>query len=179
MKKKPEKKCFIVLGMHRSATSLTAKALATQIYMGEKFLPPHPTNPHGFYEDQDIIKLNNKILQMAGGLWYKPPSEEAILAVRPRIEEQIKALMEKKFSDKHFYGWKDPRTTLTIKLFMPYLHNPHFIACFRDPLKTAKSLATREHSFSLPQCLELTKVYNQRMLKFLSEYSGSGEFTAL
>ena len=69
-----------------------------------------------------------------------------------------------------FYGWKDPRTTLTIRLYLPYLENPHFISCFREPDEVAKSLVA-VGGFTLESAKKLTKIYNQRLLKFLTEFT--------
>lgn len=163
------RKTFIVLGMHRSATSLVAKSLNTQINMGGPFLSSHASNPHGHFEDVDFIRLNMKILRLAGGSWADPPSEEAILSLQGKIDHQIKALLDKKFKNSQFFGWKDPRTTLTIKLYLPYLENPHFITCFRNPKETAKSLSKRD-GFSMDFCINLVNEYNSRLLNFLTEY---------
>jgi len=111
---------------------------------------------------------------MAGGSWHNPPSEESILDLQhePQITDRIEKLLRAKFSNKLYTGWKDPRTTLTIKLFLPYLENPHFIACFRDPNEVAKSLALVHYSLNTQQCLKIAKLYNQRLLKFLAEFTG-------
>ena len=164
-------KTFIVLGMHRSATSLVAKALSQEICLGTNFLPPASSNPKGFFEDRDFVNLNNRILRKAGGSWKMPPSEEKILKLAPIFGPMIKAMLEDKFKNELFYGWKDPRTTLTIKLYLPYLENPHFISCFRNPDEVARSLAARDSSFTLKSARELATVYNQRLLSFLAEFA--------
>lgn len=163
-------KTFIVLGMHRSATSLVAKALSQEICLGSNFLPPAPDNPLGFFEDRDFVNLNDRILKKAGGSWRNPPPEEKILRLSSFFNPMIKAILEEKFKDESFYGWKDPRTTLTIKLYLPYLKNPHFISCFRDPEEVAKSLTSRDNSFTLESARELAKVYNQRLISFLTDF---------
>ncbi len=163
-------KTFIVLGMHRSATSLIAKSLSKEICLGSNFLPPSPINPKGFFEDRDFVKLNDRILNKAGGSWQKPPPEESIVRLAPTFGPRIALLLEDKFCDETFYGWKDPRTTLTIRLYLPYLKNPHFISCFREPDEVAKSLVA-VGGFTLESAKELTKIYNQRLLKFLTEFT--------
>ena len=60
----------IVLGMHRSGTSVVAGILHfNKITMGtyETFWPrPLPQNPKGFYENYDFRKINDTLLQKSG-----------------------------------------------------------------------------------------------------------------
>lgn len=149
-------KTFVVLGMHRSATSLVAEAMDSQIEM-------HATT-HRF-ESQPFIDLNKKILKQAGGSWDNPPSREAILAVD--VDEEIKELVKQ--SEKDLWGWKDPRTTLTIELYWKHLTNPHVIACFRDPVEVGKSLE-RRGDMTAEEGEKLAHLYNNHLLDFLHDY---------
>lgn len=158
-------KVFIVLGMHRSATSLIAGGLKKMnIDMGKKLLGKDKSNPFGHFEDKGFMELNKKILNQAGGSWDNPPSEADIIEAGNEFLKEIKKLTNK----KGLWGWKDPRTTLTIKCYLPYLENPHFICCFREPLEIAKSLQKRE-GWPINKGIKLTKEYNNRLLQFLRE----------
>src|SRR3972149_1538089 len=69
----------IVLGMHRSGTSLIASILhLSGISMGKEFLRPDNGNPGGYFEDLEFLNLNKTILTQAEGTWRKPPSKERI-----------------------------------------------------------------------------------------------------
>ena len=68
-----------------------------------------------------------------------------------------------------FWGWKDPRTILTIELFLPYLSNPHFFTCHREPDKVAKSIKLR-NGFPVSRGLELEKEYNDRLERFIKSW---------
>ena len=139
---KENQKTFVVLGMHRSATSLVAKCFHENIInMGSEFLPPAEDNPKGFYENVDFLNLNNDILIKAGGNWLEPPPHNRILDTYPFFENRIKETIDKHRDD--YWGWKDPRTTLTIDLFHEHLPNPHYVTVFRNPLDVAKSLNKR------------------------------------
>ena len=72
-------KCFIVLGMHRSATSLVAKAMATQMPMGVELSTQVKSddNPSGHYEDKRFRYLNADILHAAGGSPLLYPSQNS------------------------------------------------------------------------------------------------------
>lgn len=155
-------KVFVVLGMHRSATSLVSKALMTEIYMGKN---PRPK----VYESKRFRWLNHDILKRAGGDWDKPPPEEAILAQYEHFKPRIINVIRRESEGRELWGWKEPRTTLTIRLYLPHLENPHFIAIFRNPLEVAKNLERRKHHpIPLEQGVRLANEYNRRLLKFLS-----------
>jgi len=158
-------KTFIVLGMHRSATSLVAGGLKRMnINMGEKMLKGDVSNPFGHFEDKQFLSLNRKILQQAGGSWHDPPPEADIIEAGKKFSTEIEGLTRK----RGLWGWKDPETTLTIRCYLPYLENPHYICCFREPLEVAKSLQIRE-GWLLDKGIELTREYNKRLLQFLEE----------
>jgi len=166
-------KTFVVLGMHRSATSLAAKGLARSgIHMGDSLLGVAPSNPYGHWEDVDFVRLNDRLLKAAGGSWNHPPPEEQILSLKDEKgwDGEIERLVRRKRREP-FWGWKDPRTVLTIRLYLSYLEGPHFIACFREPEEVAKSLARREREMTKGQCLSLAEIYNERLLRFLSEWT--------
>jgi hypothetical protein len=165
-----ESKCFIVLGMHRSATSLMAKSLHQGgVYMGNKLIPADRGNPKGYFENIEIVRLNDAILSAAGGSWIKPPSHEDIMATD--FSEQIQEMLEK--YRRPLWGWKDPRSLLTIEKYLPYIKNPHFVCCFRPPDSVAKSLYTREgERLPYKKGLALAKEYNKRLLTFLHSYGG-------
>lgn len=163
-------KTFIVLGMHRSATSLVAGALRNfGVDMGKELLGGKNSKISPHFEDMDFLRLNEQILRAAGGSWDNPPSEKKILSLKEKFASEIKSLIENKTG---LWGWKDPRTTLTIKLYLPYLKNPHFICCFREPLEVAKSLYRRQ-KMPIKKGLKLAKIYNKRLLGFLKEIYGT------
>lgn len=160
-------KCFVVLGMHRSATSLCGKGLhESGVSVGKRLLGADPANPEGYYEDTDFMSLNKKILSAAGGDWKDPPPDSVIQSAGKRFAPEIKELVSKK--QAKLWGWKDPRTTLTVKLYLPYIENPHFFCCFRDPQEVAESLKIR-NNFSTKEGLTLARIYNRRLMAFLRE----------
>ncbi len=172
-------KTLVVLGMHRSITSLVTKGLAdNKVYVGDKLMPPNGGNPNGYWEDVDFVRMNNRLLSLAGGSWRNPPSEERILSLKKKHGSEIEDLIRKKEErvkeiyfreNEQIWGWKDPRTILTIKLYLPYLTNLHFILCFREPLQVAKSL-NRTEKVPIQEGMNLWREYNRRMISFISNY---------
>ena len=114
-----ENQNIIILGMHRSGTSLVAGILFRfGIFMGKNFLGIHASNPFGHFEDQNVIDLNDQILAAAGGSWKDPPGSEAILNQADKFRKEIISLIAAMPSGT--WGWKDPRLSITIELFLPY-----------------------------------------------------------
>lgn len=169
-------KTIVVLGTHRSATSLIARGLKNEIHMGEHLLMNLLDNPLGHCENIEIIVLNNKILEAAGGTYLYPPTEENILKAAKKFENEMKQLIEKetriaKSKNLQSWGFKDPRTCLTIKAWLPFLENPQFVVCYRNVYDTSKSLVERDGlSFELAK--NLTEEYIRRINKFINEWIG-------
>ena len=169
-------KTIIVLGMHRSSTSMVARALheKKEVCMGNNLLLGLPDNPKGHYEDKEFLHLNIDILNAAGGSWDNVPPHKKILEVAPKFENKIKKVIKKasifaKKSGYQSWGFKDPRTVLTIDLYMPYLTNPQFIICYRKPKEIAKSLNKR-NKMPIANGIKLTNTYNNRLNNFIKNW---------
>lgn len=159
-------KVFIILGMHRSATSFVSEGLKKMgVNIGKELLPAGKGNEKGHFENKDFIKLNDKILKKAGGSWDNPPKEKEIIKVGKKLKDEIKATVNRNKSE--LWGWKDPRTTLTIKCYLSFIEHPFFITCWRDPMEVAKSLNCRDN-MPIEKGLKLADEYNKRLLKFLT-----------
>jgi len=168
--KKNNFKTVLVLGMHRSGTSMIAGVLSKiGINMGKRMLGRTPSNPLGHFEDEDFYNLNRKILEFAGGNWRNPPNEENILAQKDRFKKEIVDLIFIKNREK-YWGWKDPRTSLTIQLYSPYYKNPYFIVCHRQAKAVAESLLQRDR-IEIQEGIKLWGIYEKRIDIFFKEFS--------
>ncbi len=170
-------KCLIVLGMHRSATSLVAKALHDQNnvhWPSSAFV--HRSQPHGHWECRPIVELNDRILQAAGGAWFTPPPVSEIRALANQFNSDIARTLQKVKGDRPIWGWKDPRTVLTFELFAPHLagEDLHFIVCFRDPRRIAASLQ-RRNGGDRAAWEKLAREYNERIFEILENYPSGCE----
>lgn len=186
------KKTIVVLGMHRSATSLIARSLHGEVYMGSDrhFIPPSFDNKMGFYEDTRIVLLNDAILAKANGSWDNPPSREALkqvakectLQVRDKgkirtvsIPEAIEGVLETLYAEAgdKTLGIKDPRMCLMMDLYEPHLHNAQYIMSWRNPKDIAKSLESRSERFGpkmpFDDWIKLVKTYNDRAQDYINE----------
>lgn len=165
---------FIILGMHRSATSAMARGLfAAGVHMGDCLLGPAEDNPQGFFEDVDFVLMNEAILKAAGGSWDDPPSPGRIIRAGKSMDGGIATLIDAK-SRRDCWGFKDPRTALTIGCYLPHLsgHQLFFQCCFRDPMRVAASLSARE-GMTIDTGLKLAGIYNSRILEFMGEWTSS------
>jgi len=161
---KDQVKTVVVLGMHRSGSSMVAGVLnRLGVDMGRNFVRQSWSNPVGHFEDKDFVQLNKSILKEAGGSWHKPPTNEEIKVQKDNFKIPIKELIEKKTS--LLWGWKDPRNSLTIGLYLPYLNNPYFIVCHRGFQDIAKSLK-RRNRIEFEKGIRLAEIYEERIEDF-------------
>ena len=115
------------------------------IDMGDDQVGRQQSNPFGHFEDGDLLSLNELILSQARGSWDNPPSAAHIQNQAAKLDDRIqKIILDKRLAnqDRH-WGWKDPRTSLTINLYLPYLRNPYIIWSQRDPVSISNSLWIR------------------------------------
>ncbi|MTI58509.1 MAG: hypothetical protein FH762_00690 [Firmicutes bacterium] len=164
---KKRSKTIVVLGMHKSGTSMVAGVLyKLGISIGKELIKKHWSNPLGHFEDKDFFNLNREILKAAGGRWDLPPDQKAILKQGDIFKEKIINLVSNK---SELWGWKDPRTNLTIELYLPYLKNPYFLVCYRDSEAVAKSLFKR-NKIENARAKILKGEYDSRIKEFFEKY---------
>lgn len=138
-------KVFVVQGMHRSATSLIAKALHDQgVHMGDHLLGATADQPHGHYEDVELIRINDRMLDTLGGAWNDPPPRADI--GRIPVDEPVRYIESRR--GPHLWGMKDPRLVITWpvwrKAFAVFEFDVHLISNLRRPEKVTASLQRRD-----------------------------------
>ncbi len=151
-------------GMHRSGTSLLAKILHDAgMYLGdeEQLMAPAEDNPEGFWEHVDFVELNDKLLSRLQGGWDFVPelpegwlNDESLDGLKAEARQLIA-----EFAAYSFWGWKDPRNTLTFDFWKALIPELKFILAVRHPLEVARSLQKRNF-FSLMNGLHLWEKYN-------------------
>jgi len=158
-------KVYIVLGAPRSATSFLTESLAVyKVDMGER-------SGQRFYlncENQDFLAMNRTILKTAGGSWKDIPTREKIINAGKKLESEIQSLIKKYRS--MYWGFKDPRSTLTIECYLPHIEGDVYLYCsVRKPELVARSLSGVE-SLEYRDALSLAKEYNRRMIGIIERY---------
>lgn len=149
-----------VLGMHRAGTSATTGVLSRLgIDLGppEHLMIAREDNPVGFFEHQALSDLNDEILHRLGGSWHEPPvlstgwqDDPGLLDLRERAAR----LLREEFGSASRWGWKDPRTCLTLPFWQPMLPDVRYVLCVRSPFDVARSLRAR-NGFSIRKGIAL------------------------
>lgn len=142
-----------ITGMHRSGTSMVTRLLQLcGLYLGpeERIMPPHPDNPAGYWENLDVIEINDLILEQLGGGWdFLPAEVKPDWEGRPELDHLRDRALEliKVFGVQENWGWKDPRFCFTLPFWLALLPDVKVVVCLRHPLDVAASL-TRRNGFS-------------------------------
>ena len=142
--------CIVcVLGMHRSGTSVAARLmnlLGVDLGAEEQLLSSQPDNPKGYWEYQPILDINEEILGRLGGNWHEPPPSRPgweTAAEFADLRQRARDLVARTFASAD-WGWKDPRTCLTLPFWKRILPPVHYVICMRSPAEVAASLEQRE-----------------------------------
>ena len=110
------------------------------VFLGE-VLRKNPQNIRGNQENMDIVALNDDVLRASGGAWDRPPTSlqwgSSLRARRDRLIEH--------YSEHEVWGFKDPRTVLTLPFWLEALPQMTMVATFRNPTAAAGSLAKRSN----------------------------------
>ena len=144
-----------IAGMHRSGTSLLALLLhgcGLDLGRESELIPPTRDNPDGHWEHREFVAVNDALLAALGGGWDLPPELPAGWPQRPEIAP-LKALARgliAGFPKDRVWGWKDPRTSLTLGFWRELLPSLKTVICVRHPAEVALSLRRRglsSHAF--------------------------------
>ncbi|MFA9564167.1 MAG: glycosyltransferase, partial [Acidimicrobiales bacterium] len=139
---------MFVVGMHRSGTSAVTEVLGE---MGFELPPPdrlvgaNDSNPHGHFEVELLVDLNEEILRRLGGTWAAPP---------PHLDESLGPLLDAGLADEAARAFhesfrspdflsKDPRLCLLMPLWRAAVGDHPAILVVRSPLGIAASMRRR------------------------------------
>ncbi len=141
----------LVLGMHRSGTSLAAEILSTLgLWIGaeQNLIGASQFNPRGHFELLAGVEFDNEVLRQAGGTWDHPPAMESVDALAPTIRPAVEAW----FDGRPALAFKDPRLCLTLPVWIPALaaFDVRIVHVMRESLAVARSLVTRNAVMEAP-----------------------------
>jgi hypothetical protein len=157
------RRVICVLGMHRSGTSCLAGSLEQQgLFLGDVNTAA-PFNRRGNKERFDIMHLQGDILEASGGSWDQPPAVVEWQAEHFARAREILA----GHAGEPVWGFKDPRTLLTLEGWQRLVPDIDAVGIFRHPIRVAKSLQSR-NELPLEASLALWKAYNERLLEIHS-----------
>jgi hypothetical protein len=154
--------------MHRSGTSFTANlAQKAGLDLGppERLILPDKWNPKGYYENIDIVNLNNQIIVgdfIRKQYWLIPSHQRApiqqlllsaykafylmfpsqrLFAARARKKKRDIRNLSAKYRN---IAVKDPRFSLVFAYWHQYSRIDKILYCYRHPHEAANSLKKRE-----------------------------------
>ena len=143
---------FLVLGMHRSGTSVLARLLAAAgANPGERLVPGSHGNEDGHWEDAFAVETNERLLSALGYRWddLRPlPRDwmrsEAAAVARAQIRDYLRSSLSK----HPLWAIKDPRMCLFAELWLDAFAaegcRPSALLLGRHPQEIAGSLAVRD-----------------------------------
>jgi hypothetical protein len=149
-----------ILGMHRSGTSCLAGSLQQAgLHLG-KYHSWNRFNQKGSRENQDIVDFNEALLAANRASWDRPPAR---LRYRTADVEAARALIQR-YSGQQPWGFKDPRTLLTLALWREAAVELRCVGIFRHPRAVAESLRRRSGGkMAAAATLRLWGHYNQAL----------------
>lgn len=140
-------KCVLILGMHRSGTSVLSHAIdILGADLGDTLLKASKDNQKGYFENKRFLDLNNEILHSIGCTW----DNLIVPTLIPDSEiytDKISNAIITEFTGSNFYSIKDPRIIrikdLWVNAFRKLEITPYFIISNRHPFEVARSLLKR------------------------------------
>lgn len=172
-------KAIGIIGMHRSGTSAMARAinlLGASLGDPRQLMPGNKDNPEGFWENRDIVAVQEGILRLFSRSWddVRPLPRGWFESTKIKSQRMLLCeLISKHFSCAPLWAWKDPRTSLLIPLWLDILKELNIEVCFliatRNPLDVAASLG-RRNGFSKTKSLALWQLYNLSSFYWTENY---------
>ena len=148
-----QKRIVVVLGMHRSGTSVITRALQVLgVELGDRLMPPiEGNNNKGFWEDLDVNALNIDLLSSLGHDWHTLtpvlPEEVARLA-EGEFKLRAVEILRGKLSLGGIFGLKDPRIARVLPFWKAVFAHMHlcvsYVIASRNPMSVARSLRKRD-----------------------------------
>ena len=175
-KNSQDRQVFLISGMHRSGTSLTASLLQkVGVNIGKKLVGPEYGNIKGHFENIDFVKFHQEILrsQNIDDLGSNLLDEQEIV-IGEKEKKKGRQLIKKHQKGNALWGWKDPRNTLFLDLWLELLPQANFIFIFRSPWEVVDSLyrrGTDENLVESPEvAVKMWQLYNRRILNFYQKF---------
>ena len=131
---------LLILGGHRSGTSLVSGLLwRVGLHMGD-LVPAGPDNPRGFFESAAVLQAHEDLLAAQERDWTCPPHR-----FDPRAGDlaPLAAVIAELASAGRPWGVKDPRLLFLLPAWVELLPAMRLVGVVRHPAAVAASLAAR------------------------------------
>jgi hypothetical protein len=137
-------KVLMILGMHRSGTSLVTQWLfRCGLHVGTRLLAGGIGNVEGHFEDEDFYNLHcewltKRQLTHTGLIDHSPVlTDEEV--------QQVQTLLVQKHAERNQWSWKEPRTCLWLSVYNRLLPDAYSFVVVRSFNDTVNSLVMREY----------------------------------
>lgn len=168
----------LILGSGRSGSSLVAGLFRnTGHYLGADLREATTSNPRGYFEDHEIIDINERLLDQV--VWAPPGLSQVKSGLTPNVARLVPVYGSRTTVGQHLlavpaglgkgmavdetlaarmvaqtrntpFAFKDPRFSFTLPAWRPYLPaDTVFVCVFRHPVATVASMVkdTRDREY--------------------------------
>ena len=159
-----DNKAIVIVGMHRSGTSALSGLLNDLgVFMGKNlFGPQKGVNEKGFFENSQIVRINEELFDEACSSWDDPLANCFIknntFDENSWLYSDALSTVMAEYACHKLWAMKDPRTSINLefwqRIFSDLNVEPYYIIMLRDPLEVAASLEKRDR-FSRKKSLML------------------------
>jgi hypothetical protein len=144
--------CVLVVGAHRSGTSAIARTInLLGAAVPEPLVPPHRSNPSGFWEPREMVEAHDRLLEACGSRWDDPRPLSPKAFTGPASDACRRALREmvhRGFGESRLLVLKDPRLCRVAPVLLEILAEagakPLIVLPHRSPAAVARSLKLRD-----------------------------------
>lgn len=171
MKIKSRPKIILVLGMHRSGTSLIAKLISDWgAYMGNDLMPANKYNQNGYWEYNPLVDFHERLLEKTNNKWYAPSEEINTKDLLSEFGDEARQLVNIMDQSESVWCWKDPRMPLFLDFWKEILTGREiiYIISNRSPNDIAASLLNRD-KMPVSIALSLWEFTTMRIFQSLSK----------
>jgi hypothetical protein len=137
---------IVIVGTGRCGTSMVTRILSLcGMHIGkssEMFNAANSNNPTGYWEHRSFLEINDEILRQFGGNELLPPNFPDEWQKDPSLDplvESAKAAIQHMSIASEIWGWKDPRTSLTLPFWQQLIPDLKVVVCIRNPLEVIRS----------------------------------------
>jgi len=152
----PERRVVVVLGMHRSGTSVLASVLqALGISLGDRLVPADGNNPAGYFEHTEIVRLHREFVDRMDRRWTGPkgtlpyPDRYWETEDGHATQAELRGLVQTELAHTStIWGVKDPRMSRLVMLWRPIFEalavRPIYVLAVRNPASVQGSVTKRD-----------------------------------
>jgi hypothetical protein len=151
------KKAVIILGMHRSGTSVITAGLEMMgISLGNKYTAKGRENPKGYFENKDVRFFNDRLLKFLHSRWDNPlfDGRKALDSCEGKMltvwHDEAHEIFLNNFLGKTIWALKDPRMCQLLPFWISVFErngfdsdNTLYVHVVRNPLEVALSQQQR------------------------------------